>query len=302
MTSQNFDDIIFADDLRQILGFADLDSVRKHIKMGTVPPADGMLKKSRFWHRQTLARFEPLVFVRKPEKTKSERPVTDQQIAVWQHDADSRGLLWMRKTSPKSCMYQFLACGHQQDIGYKDVRSGSFKCRTCLTESYAKQAQSVGLTLIKQTKARVGLFKFNECGHVREIDHKSVRLNTFVCQECEGSWATRPSNLYVNLISLQGEQLVKVGHAKDVQRRVKEYGLPSDAKLETVFVRNFPTGKDASTAETAILQKFKASRVNEISHIMQKSGRTECLQPSVLHDVLVFAQSIPNQYFQESLP
>ena len=154
------------------------------------------------------------------------------------------------------------------------------------------EAKNAGLTWIKKTRPKFCLYTFDECSHTQEIGYKDVRTNAFVCHVCGASWATRPSSLYVHLITLQGEQLIKVGISKVINRRIAEYGLPPDATVQTLFTGSFATGKAASDAESQLLQKFKSHRLKNVEHIMQKSGSTECLCPTVIRDVVATAKSL----------
>ena len=205
-------------------------------------------------------------------------------------EAEAVGLTWLKQTREKYGLFRFNDCNHEQEIRNGDVRNNNFKCRTCYEDKLKSEAEAVGLMWLKQTRERYGLFRFKNCGHEQEIRNSDVRDNVFACQVCQGSWATRPSNFYVHLITLQGESFVKAGIAKDIEQRVKGYGLPPEAVVKTVLVMPMPTGKDASDLETKVLRKFKRHQLKNIGHIMTKSGETECFCPSVLSDILTYTR------------
>jgi hypothetical protein len=208
-------------------------------------------------------------------------------------EAEAAGLTWIKQTRIGYGLFRFKDCGHEQEIQNTHVRLQTcFKCQLCFMEKLTTEAALVGLNWLKQTRQNYGLFRFNECGHQQEIANANVRRNRFKCQTCEDTWATKPSNVYVHSIELQAEAIIKVGIAKDVQSRIKYYGLPSEAIAQTLLVIPTKTGKEASDIEKIVLKKFKPYRVKNIGHIMTKSGATECFDVSKLSEILDFTKSL----------
>jgi hypothetical protein len=113
-----------------------------------------------------------------------------------------------------------------------------------------------------------------------------MRNGWVVCHTCNKTWATKPSELYVLYISLQGEALVKVGISSNLDYRTTRYGLPPEAEVTTLKTVPFATGVEAQAAEQKVLKKFRKHQLKGIGHIMSRSGATECFCPSVLDQIL----------------
>jgi hypothetical protein len=217
--------------------------------------------------------------------------LTDQETK-WSAEASLSGLKWIRKTKNNYCLYRFDDCQHEQEITLSSAKLKSFRCKTCQQEKLQSEAKSKGLIYLGKTKNNYGKYKFLSCSHEQEIATANIRQNKFVCQSCCESRFTKPSNLYVHLVTLQGEQVLKVGVAKNIQNRIKVYGLPKDAELTTVLVKSFPTGKDAEIAESLICQAFKNARYKNSKHIFTNSGSTECFAPSKLNEIVNFINTM----------
>lgn len=207
-------------------------------------------------------------------------------------DASESNLIWIKQSYGNHGLYIFKFCGHERILSNASVRNKKFKCLDCYNKKLKDESLSVNLAWLKQTFKGYGLFKFNKCGHTQEIKNSNVRRKVFQCQTCEDTWFTKPSNVYVHIISLQGETFVKVGRAQNVENRINGYGLPSEAVVQTVLEAPTKTGKDANDIETKILQKFKRFRAKNIGHIMTKSGSTECFDASKLSEILDFTKAI----------
>jgi hypothetical protein len=210
----------------------------------------------------------------------------------WQEDAALKNLIWICQIDSQRSQYIFKECGHEQTLQMGHIRTEyKHKCTECQNSNWDFHAKINNLTRIGQIDGNYSRYIFNECGHEQTITMGNVERGIFACQSCEGSWVTRPSNLYVHLIELQGESIVKVGIAKNVERRSNQYGLPDDAIIKTLLVVPFDTGKQASDAETAVLRKFRAYKAKNIGHIMAKSGETECFEALKLPEILAFTKS-----------
>jgi hypothetical protein len=184
-----------------------------------------------------------------------------------------------------------LSCGDTQEIQTGDMRIGKFKCRTCLDDKLKQEAAVWGATPLrfftKGNNSSYGEYLLS-CGHTQTIQTVSMRIGEFSCQQCEETWATKPSNVYVHLIRHSGIEVIKVGVAQDIQRRADRYGLPPDAEVITLRVWPFATGLLAKQAETNVKTRFASSRVDEGRLLLSKSGYTECFCPSVTPQMLEF--------------
>jgi 7,8-dihydro-6-hydroxymethylpterin-pyrophosphokinase len=201
------------------------------------------------------------------------------EAAVWDSEPVGDG---------KNCNYRNyrLPCGHQQEVQVANMRIGRFRCQICLDAKIIDEAAVWDSEPVGDGKNCQYRNYRLPCGHEQEVQVGHMRIGVFRCQTCEDTWITKPSNVYVHIISLQGETFVKVGRAQNVENRVNQYGLPLEAVVQTVLEAPTKTGKDANDIERKVLKKFKPYRVKNIGHIMTKSGATECFDVSKLSEIL----------------
>lgn len=214
------------------------------------------------------------------------------QEKKWSQEAKSSGLEWICKTRNNYCLYKFESCNHTQEMTTSSAKLKIFRCKTCQRQKLESEANDRGLTYLGKTKNNYAKYRFSSCLHEQEIATANIRQNKFVCQQCGESRFTKPSNLYLHIVSLQGEQVIKVGVAKNIQNRIRAYGLPKDSELKTVIVRPVKTGKDAELAESLICKKFSSDKYKNAKHIFTKSGSTECFAPSKLDEIIDYINNI----------
>ena len=198
-------------------------------------------------------------------------------------EAAANGWFWISQVDENYGRYQH-HCGHEQDIQMTNMRRTMVKCNRCQEEKIKSEVQD-GWTWLGQVGWYYGLYQ-HRCGHTQEITMGNMRKGWVVCHACEESWATRPSDLYVLYISLQGESIVKVGISNNLDARTNQYGLPPEAEVTILKTVPFATGLDAKAAEQKVLKKFSKHQLKGIEHIMSRSGATECFCPSVLDQIL----------------
>ncbi|MFY8272592.1 hypothetical protein AAEU32_00355 [Pseudoalteromonas sp. SSDWG2] len=178
--------------------------------------------------------------------------------------------------------YKFKDCGHMQELSPARVRDNQFRCQTCLSDRLKQEAEKVGLILIGEAKEKAKgyrTYEFKNCGHTQVIDIGCVRNNSFICQTCEDTSFSQPSNIYLIKISNDGKSWLKLGYAKVVNNRYKEYGLPNSALIEEVLVVPIATGKAARELELEIHKRYKKDQLSKRltkSMGMSISGFGEC--------------------------
>lgn len=76
-------------------------------------------------------------------------------------------------------------CGFKRHVGIQYLRNKKVICDNCFRERLKDEASSAGLTLIGEAKDKKRrYYKFNDCGHTREIATGDVRVGDFSCTEC----------------------------------------------------------------------------------------------------------------------
>lgn len=84
-----------------------------------------------------------------------------------------------------SRLYEFIECGHHQEIRLSDVRNRNFRCKQCFDHQLKKSAENVGLQLLEKGRnANYRLCKFIACSHQQEIQLHRIRDGRFRCQKC----------------------------------------------------------------------------------------------------------------------
>ena len=115
-----------------------------------------------------------------------------------------------------------------------------------------------------------------------------MRIGSFCCQTCEDYFYTLPSKAYLLHIKVGADEWLKLGFAKNIDFRVSQYGLPSDAKVSVIVTKDFDTGKEAMEFEGFLHKRYKRKRLKAayMADFHSKSGQTECY-PVILVDRLM---------------
>ena len=205
-------------------------------------------------------------------------------------EAEKADLLLVGKGSDKAYRtYQFRECGHVKEITTASVRNGTFHCDVCFWGDVDGILNRRGLKILDRgKKGDSRLFQFLDCGHIQEIELQKAKDGSFVCHECDETWYSLPSNLYLlRLISPDFEWL-KLGYAKVVETRVQQYRLPDNTIVEPLAVVPTQTGEEAIRIEKLLERKHKAKKLEptQMRRWHRNSGFTECY-PIALRDELV---------------
>lgn len=84
--------------------------------------------------------------------------------------------------------YQFLNCGHFQELTTGNVRKGGkhIGCKTCKHNDLVKEASAANVSLIGSGRsAHYRKYLINDCGHVTDLKIQSVREKAFKCPHCK---------------------------------------------------------------------------------------------------------------------
>lgn len=162
------------------------------------------------------------------------------------------------------------------------------KYLTCWKKELEEQAEEADATYLRRTRKGYAEYKLHECGHTREIAIHHVRNKSFNCHECEETSWEEPSKVYLLKIEVGDFSWLKLGHARYVQRRIWEYGLPKENIVERIVVIDFETGREAHNFENQINQKYDNKRLpkNKMKKYMSVTGATECYPLKMLDKLL----------------
>lgn len=185
-----------------------------------------------------------------------------------------------------------LPCGHDQEVSTHQMRTGGFRCQSCFELKLQAEAKLQNSTLLGPgTTAYYRTYRLG-CGHRQEVGTSEMRDGQFRCQTCEEYSYTLPSNAYLLHIQVGADEWLKLGYAKDVEFRSSQYGLPENAVVSILAIREFATGLEAVRFEKSLHKRYRNQRLSsvEVADFHASSGRNECY-PVLLAEKLTAAFS-----------
>ena len=204
-------------------------------------------------------------------------------------EAEKADLLLVGKGSDKAYRtYQFRGCGHVKEITTASVRKGTFHCDVCFWDDVDGILNIRGLKILDRgKKSDSRLFQLLDCGHIQDIALRNAKDGSFVCHECDETWYTLPSNLYLLRMIAPDFEWLKLGYAKVVETRVQQYRLTDNTIVEPLVVVPTHTGEEAIRIEKLLERKHKARKLDptQMRQWHRNSGFTECY-PISLRDEL----------------
>lgn len=208
-------------------------------------------------------------------------------------ECESVGLSLVGKGSDKAYRtYQFKDCGHVKEITTASVRNRTFHCDVCFWDDVDNVLTKRGLKIIdKGAKGDSRLFQFLDCGHVQDIELQKAKDGSFVCHECDDTFYTLPSNVYLLRIIAPDFEWLKLGYAKIVETRIRQYRLPLGVIAEPLAVLPTSTGEEALKIEKKLERKYKAQKLSatKMKKWHRNSGFTECypinLREALEHEI-----------------
>ena len=195
-------------------------------------------------------------------------------------EADKAGLRLVGKGGDKAYRtYQFKECGHVKEVTTASVRSGTFHCDICFWNDVDDVLSKRGLKILDRgKKGDSRLFQLLDCGHIQDIALQNAKDGSFVCHECDETSYTLPSNLYLLHMIAPDFEWLKLGYAKVVETRVKQYRLLDNTIVEPLAVIPTHTGEEAIKLEKLLERKHKAMKLEptRMRRWHRNSGFTEC--------------------------
>ncbi len=108
------------------------------------------------------------------------RPTTKKHIK----EAEAQGCKLLG--AGKSARYRLYAlpCGHEQQVCTGRMRTGGFRCQTCLDEKLNHEAEIRGCKLDGAGRSALYRLYALPCGHKQEVGLRHMRDGGFSCQTC----------------------------------------------------------------------------------------------------------------------
>ena len=204
-------------------------------------------------------------------------------------EAEQAGAKLVGKGSDKAYRtYQFKDCGHVKEITTASIRNNTFHCDVCFWDDVDNTLERRGLRILdKGRKGDSRLFQFLDCGHVQDIALQNAKDGSFVCHECDETFYTLPSNIYLLRIAVPDFEWLKLGYSKVLETRIKQYRLSGGAIVEPLAILPTTSGEEALKIEKMLERKYKTHKLNPtvMKQWHTNSGHTECY-PMALKDDL----------------
>ncbi|MDA9059737.1 hypothetical protein N9K33_04685 [Planktomarina temperata] len=208
---------------------------------------------------------------------------------------------WINNVKGKKGIHcwRFKNCGHYQEIAKQAVKNNQFHCSICHDEKLKREADEHGYILLGDAsngKVNYKRYRHKKCGQDADYALSNMRLNSY-CQHCEKSSWNDQSNVYLLELSYLGNDTLaaktwlKLGHAKDLQKRIEQYGLPTDLSIshdiKIIEVIETESRYEASNLETTIGSSFRDYRLKEqeMKEYHKQSGASECYESVVKNKI-----------------
>ena len=199
------------------------------------------------------------------------------KIDKWKSDAIPRGFEFVRQLSKNDSEYIHTACGRSSSYSPSLVEHGSICCRHCQEDRYKAEADAQGYEWLKRAGVMHSFYIHKSCGGVQKKRLDAVRHGAVSCTNCEESWYTRKSGVYLLEIEHDGLSWLKLGLARNVKKRSKQYWLPESTSVKELFFTDYQFGRDAVTVENLLHKQFESYAISpDAIKTLMKSGFTEC--------------------------
>lgn len=203
-------------------------------------------------------------------------------------DAQNAGLTYLPDVEPlrkvntsRTTLYRAYSCnvcGHIDHFGISAVKLKNVSCDKCYNTRLVQSAENQGMEYLGISDKR-GMHKYKlPCGCYREINPFSVKKGVWACKEHSNTHYHRSSGVYLLQLTVDDYSWLKFGFAKDLNIRLKGYGLPDNYSHELLFYYPVERGYDALEIEKSVHRKLSEYKLNSIDmkKYMTKTGHTEC--------------------------
>ena len=182
------------------------------------------------------------------------------------------------KTGNLKYLYQFKDCLHEKLLEPSVVKTANPICDECIEKKWKKIFQDNGLSYVGKGKDRhYKKARFVSCGHSVEIHQGQVQEGYFVCNICEETSRTLPSKVYLLKLTFKDKGWLKLGYAKSIKTRIRDYKLLEKVVVNKLKVINFDTGIEAEKFEQDLHQKYKNKKLKKsFTKKYMVNGFNEC--------------------------
>jgi len=218
----------------------------------------------------------------------------DEQLKV---DAVSAGFSYLVDREPKRVVsksrttllrwYSCNECGYVDTFGHVPMRMKNVRCKACYSKQLSDEAARQGMTHLGHVSGVYHKYKL-PCGCEREFPPFSVRKGVWACKVHDNTHYHRPSGIYLIRVDHPELSWLKFGYAKDVDIRLRGYGLTDGCESEILFHIPFETGYQAMEIEKSIHTILSGKRLDPTSmkRFMTNTGHTECYPLEIQDEII----------------
>jgi len=180
-----------------------------------------------------------------------------------------------------------LNCGHFKSAHISQIIKGNIICRVCLDLAHLEVIEDNGLKLLSKNADRYNEYLL-PCGCNKIIRKDHAEDASWLCTTCDDTHYSKPSNVYLLEIKSKGFSWLKLGFAKDVDLRIRNYGLSKDSEVKILTKLKFSNGYDAMLFEKSLHKKYKSFRLKPVfmENYHTFNGHTECYELDVKEELL----------------
>lgn len=180
-----------------------------------------------------------------------------------------------------------LGCGHLKSAHISQIIKGNIICRLCSDLAHLQIIEENGLKLLSKNPNRYNEYLL-PCGCKKIIRKDHAEDASWLCATCDDTHYNKPSNVYLLEIKSKGFSWLKLGFAKDVDLRIRNYGLVKDSEVKVLFKSKFNNGYNAMKFEKSLHKKYKSFRLNPkfMENYHTFNGHTECYKLDVKEELL----------------
>jgi hypothetical protein len=193
-------------------------------------------------------------------------------------------------------------CGHAIELQIGHLKKGVFECRSCKTIEYSNFAKNAGLEYVGKTDIKDRHLYRATCGHsfIKQLGH--IKRGMWSCPICDNSaYNTKTSYIYLFQIDVGSFSFLKMGYSIEPLTRKSKYGLIDGSVATNLISVELPTGKIAHEIERRLHSKFKHFKysVENIKHLIQESGFTECYPIEMKAQLLLELEQLEHRRINE---
>ncbi len=207
----------------------------------------------------------------------------EAQLAGFTYDNSEIKIVKTKSRSTTYRSYICNTCGHKDFFGHVAMRLKNVSCDKCYLSRLKNEAFNQGLNYLGYSKGQLHNYEL-PCGCTRELTTHAARAGIYACRVHDDTYYRRKSGIYLLKITVGDFSWLKFGFAKDINTRIRGYGLLGDYCIDHIIYKDMESGYAALELEKKIHKLFGNERLDPkfMKQYMTNTGHTECYPESML--------------------